>query len=171
MRLSPLSLAAFVAPFALGLLTGCGGSTASVPPSPDASSGGNVDGGGSSPDGGGTSGEGGPLADSGGGADGADSSAEADSGPLDAGACNEMATRKDCVACCDVRYATGLTAFDTAVEECACGASLCGPLDDGGVPGDSGDLGIERLHGDVRVGEARDRALREVRARLARHRR
>ena len=126
MRLSPLFTP--FGPFALvalASLAGCGGNSVGVS-LPDGSTsqsgeeGGTQD---SSPTEASTSDDGGqsPIegstSDDGGGADSGDAS------------CSALATRKDCVACCDTTFAGGLSTFDGVVEECACQASLCGPLD------------------------------------------
>ena len=106
----------------------CGGSTASVGTTPDASL---------APEGG--TGDATTMTDAG-----------LDDGPLQAEGgsdaarvtdaatkCADLGTRAMCVACCDARTPAGSSAFGVALNACACQADLCGPFD-AGAPSDGG---------------------------------
>jgi hypothetical protein len=138
LHLSPLSLV-----LSTVLLAGCGGSSlAGISSTTDASVS-------PSDGGGGTPADDGSFPDTSTGDDGGspteasvsdDGGAGADA--ADAGSCDSLATRAACVTCCDTTFAGGLSAFDVAVEECACQADLCGPRDGGSDAGtDAGDFG------------------------------
>jgi hypothetical protein len=125
-----------------GLLTGCGGSSSSLGPGADASVSPTGDGGGQ---------DAGVVPESGagdGGGSSDDASTPEDGGgtdAADAGSCDSLATRADCVACCDNTYAAGYSAFGVAIEECACEPDVCGPIDggapDAGAGADAGEFG------------------------------
>jgi hypothetical protein len=63
--------------------------------------------------------------------------------------CAQAASRADCVKCCDMDYPDGAVAYEQDIDECACAADLCGPLqgagDGGGAEGgqvaDAGEAG------------------------------